>query len=512
MPGSFSGAPPVGPPPGLGHGKGPVQRLAREVDEFFQGASAGTTITTGNTSFNAITGSPTFQTDPAGTRTVARFLTGSLQTARWTTKAVGPSEIATAGRHFMRTYVYLTGNIAAAFSKCTGFRDDQAAQLVNGWTFWNTGSPALRLVSLSGNAGNNNALSLNTWYRLEVGADYDTRVLTGRIFLGDSTTPLYTDTYTWPLIARTITGGVASSVFINNESANPTAYFADVAYSSEDWLGPSGNFTTAIDATFTATVSADTADGGSASFTGDGLLTANVGGDTADGGSATFVGTSPDATFTGTVGGDAADGSAASFTGTGTFTGALGGDAADGSTASLTASSAFTANAGGDTTGGGSASLTGSATFSGTVGGDSASGAAASFTVTGDATFTATAGGDAADGGTASLTASSTFTGSAGGDIGIGSAASFTGSGTFSTLVATADADGNVALMAGSATFATLDSTSTAEGATVSFVPALPPESGRAEGASPAAPGIRHDNPAAATVVGAAPTTPRAGG
>lgn len=443
MPGSFSGAPPVGPPPGLGHGKGPVQRLAREVDEFFQGASAGTTITTGNTSFNAITGSPTFQTDPAGTRTVARFLTGSLQTARWTTKAVGPSEIATAGRHFMRTYVYLTGNIAAAFSKCTGFRDDQAAQLVNGWTFWNTGSPALRLVSLSGNAGNNNALSLNTWYRLEVGADYDTRVLTGRIFLGDSTTPLYTDTYTWPLIARTITGGVASSVFINNESANPTAYFADVAYSSEDWLGPSGNFTTAIDATFTATVSADTADGGSASFTGDGLLTANVGGDTANGGSA---------------------------------------------------------------------SLTGSATFSGTVGGDSASGAAASFTVTGDATFTATAGGDAADGGTASLTASSTFTGSAGGDIGIGSAASFTGSGTFSTLVATADADGNVALMAGSATFATLDSTSTAEGATVSFVPALPPESGRAEGASPAAPGIRHDNPAAATVVGAAPTTPRAGG
>lgn len=294
--------------------------------------------------------------------------------------------------------------------------------------------------------------------------------------------------------------------------------------------GGSASFTAS--STFAGVAGGDTGDGGSAAFTASSTFTAQVGGDAASGASASFTGTSPDATFYTTAGGDAADGSAASFTGTGTFTGALGGDAADGSTASLTASSAFTANAGGDTANGGSASLTGSATFSGTVGGDSASGAAASFTVTGDATFTATAGGDAADGGTASLTASSTFTGSAGGDTGTGSAASFTGSGTFSTLVATADADGNVALMAGSATFATLDSTSTAEGATVSFVLELPPESGRAEGASPAAPGIRHDNPAAATVgaapatassttggdgtapavVGAAPTTPRAGG
>ena len=294
--------------------------------------------------------------------------------------------------------------------------------------------------------------------------------------------------------------------------------------------GGSASFTAS--STFAGVAGGDTGDGGSASFTASSTFTTQVGGDTASGASASFTGTSPDATFSTTAGGDAADGSAASFTGTGTFTGAPGGDAADGSTASLTASSAFTANAGGDTANGGSASLTGSATFSGTVGGDSASGAAASFTVTGDATFTATAGGDAADGGTASLTASSTFTGSAGGDTGTGSAASFTGSGTFSTLVATADADGNVALMAGSATFATLDSTSTAEGATVSFVLELPPESGRAEGASPATPGIRHDNPAAATVgaapatassttggdgtapavVGAAPTTPRAGG
>ena len=212
-------------------------------NEPFTGTNA-TNITISNTTLDEVGGTIQFATSPSGRVDTCARLNG---TARGYAGDV-PAPILS-GKLFLRTYVYFD-DTESAYQRFFAAEDHQGSYLSIGFNTWATGGE-LRLTSLTGNSGTSYTYALDTWYRLEVDIDYTAKTAQGRIYEGESTTPVNTQNVTWTTIARTNVNGQCDTIAIRRTGAGNT-YFDDLAWQQGGTInpGPSGNGTTSIGDTF----------------------------------------------------------------------------------------------------------------------------------------------------------------------------------------------------------------------------------------------------------------------
>lgn len=201
----------------------------------------------------------TYQTAPAGMSGTACRFPGTQDKCEFKASIGNPI---TTGKAYIRAYINVpTGSVMGNGSEFS-FLDSQAggSWVYNGFTV--DGTNVLRLHTYTSQAGSTYALSVDTTYRLELDCDYDAHTLAGRIYVGESTTPVYSQSLSWTpgsgaLAGKANTNGQADAFGYYLLAGTGTWFTDSLAFSTVAQPGPvggppskSGTGTLAATATF----------------------------------------------------------------------------------------------------------------------------------------------------------------------------------------------------------------------------------------------------------------------
>ncbi len=199
--------------------------MAIDFTENFSGAANGTTITTSNTAFAAVLGSPTFDSGTAVSRLSAKFPGGS-------TMSVQENFTATNVRYFRR-YFRMTALPSATTIIAHARSGTTARAQVR--VVITTGKLQLRNGINAVGADSTLSLSADTWYRLEWKVDNTAQTQTLRIFHG---TNLHGTTPDEEMV-RLFDGGTFDNVLDGQiTSATWVTYEDQFASAPDVWPGP----------------------------------------------------------------------------------------------------------------------------------------------------------------------------------------------------------------------------------------------------------------------------------
>ena len=212
----------------------------------FEGCTAGQPVTVANsaaggTPFSTVdtgVGVPQYSTAIAAHGTCSITLTGSVSTtgkyATWN------NVVAPTAPLFVRAYIRMTALPSGTDGTVRFMRFSTGAQIggyvaVNDNTPGPQGTVALEDGDTAHLGLSTTVLNINTWYRIEVEFDNTTQSMTGRLYLGDSTTLL--EQWSGPGATFTNTDfGVGQEYDAPNDNGG-NFFIDDVAYGT-NWLGP----------------------------------------------------------------------------------------------------------------------------------------------------------------------------------------------------------------------------------------------------------------------------------
>lgn len=212
----------------------------------FEGCVNGQAVTVANsaaggTPFSAVdsgVGAPQYSTAQAAHGTCSVTLTGAVGTtgryATWT------NVVAPTAPLFVRAYIRMS-QLPSGDAGSVRFLRFSTGTQVGGYVAINDTSPgpqgtvALEDANTAHLGVSATALSVNTWYRIEVEFDNVTQAMTGRIYLGDSTTLL--EQWSGPGATFTNTDVGIGQQYDATTNENGNFFIDDVAYGT-NWLGP----------------------------------------------------------------------------------------------------------------------------------------------------------------------------------------------------------------------------------------------------------------------------------
>lgn len=225
------GSPPPPPPLGSNGFEGCVNGQPVTVANSAAGGTPFSTVDTG-------VGAPQYSTAQAAHGTCSVTLTGAVgTTGRYATWA---NVVAPTAPLFVRAYILMTQLPSGAAGSVRFLRFSTGTQ-VGGYVAINDATPGPQgTVALEdGNTAHlgvsTTVLAVNTWYRVEVEFDNTTQAMTGRIYVGNSTTPLEQWSGPGATFTNTDVGIGQQYDATTNEGGN--FFIDDVAYGT-NWLGP----------------------------------------------------------------------------------------------------------------------------------------------------------------------------------------------------------------------------------------------------------------------------------